>query len=135
MKLSYGILLSAALALIPALSLAAGIKEGQWEITSVMDMPNMPMKMPPQTVKHCYTKEDVSDQRKVINRDKNCTVKDYKVSGSKVTWTVVCTGPNSGTMNGETVFSDTSYTSTMKMKSQGQNMTMKVKGKRIGNCP
>lgn len=125
----------AALVLLPLTSYGAGMKEGLWEISSSMEMPDMPMKIPPQVVKHCYTKEEVSDQKKVINRDKNCTVKEMKVSGNKVTWRIECTGENSGTMTGETIFSETSYTSSMKMQSRGQKMSMKVKGKRLGNCP
>lgn len=114
---------------------ADSIREGYWEVTTQSEMPGMPMKMPATTMKHCYTKEDVKDQKKVISRDKNCTMTEYKVSGNKVTWAMKCTGENSGTMNGETIFSSDSYNSTMKMKSQGQQIDVKVKGKRIGNCP
>ena len=114
---------------------ADSIREGYWEVTSQTEMPGMPMKIPATTIKHCYTKEDVKDQKKVIAKDKNCTLTDYKVAGNKVTWAMKCTGQNAGTFNGETVFSGDAYTSTMKMKTQGQNMTVKVKGKRIGECP
>ena len=115
-----------------------GIREGMWEITSKMEMPGMPVEMPPTTVKHCYTKEDVKDQKKVISTDKNCTVTDLKSSGNKVSWKMECTGKNAGTFSGETVFSGDSYDSVMKMKSEGgkgRSMNMKVKGKRVGNCP
>lgn len=114
---------------------ADSIRDGYWEVTSQTEMPGMPMKIPASTIKHCYTKEDVKDQKKVIARDKNCTMTDYKVSGNKVTWAMKCTGQSAGTFSGETVFSPDAYTSTMKMNSQGQNMTVKVKGKRVGECP
>jgi len=114
---------------------ADSIREGYWEVTSQTEMPGMPMKIPATTIKHCYTKEDVKDQKKVIAKDKNCTLTDYKVAGNKVIWAMKCTGQSAGTFNGETVFSGDAYTSTMKMKTQGQNMTVKVKGKRIGECP
>lgn len=122
---------------LPAMSpAAAGIREGLWEITSKMEMPGMPMEMPATTIKHCYTREDVKDQKKVISTDKNCTVTDLKSSGNKVTWKMVCTGKNAGTFTGETVFSGDSYNSVMKMQSAGKGgaMTIKAKGKRIGNC-
>jgi len=114
---------------------ADSIREGYWEVTSQTEMPGMPMKIPASTIKHCYTKEDVKDQKKVIAREKNCTLTDYRVAGNKVIWAMKCTGQNAGTFNGETIFSQDSYASTMKMKSQGHNMTVKVKGKRIGECP
>ncbi len=122
---------------LPSTVLAAeGIREGMWEITSKMEMPGMPMAMPPTTVRHCYTKEDVKDQKKVINRDKDCTVTDLKSSGSKVSWKMVCTGKNAGKFSGETVFSGDSYDSVMKMQSDGKGgaMTIKAKGKRVGDC-
>ena len=120
---------------LPVAHAADMMKDGLWEITSQTEMPGMPVKIPPSTIKHCYSKDDVKDQKKVIAREKNCTITDYKMVGNKVTWAMKCTGQNAGTFSGETVFGIDSYNSTMKMKSQGQNMTMKVKGKRVGNCP
>lgn len=136
MKQVFAILVLAAL---PTTVLAAdGIREGMWEITSTMEMPGMPMVMPPTSVKHCYTREDVKDQKKMIAKDKDCTVTDLKKSGSKVSWKMVCTGKNAGTFSGETVFSGDSYDSVMNMESKGgkgHSMNMKVKGKRVGSCP
>ncbi|MRR56114.1 MAG: DUF3617 family protein [Deltaproteobacteria bacterium] len=121
--------------LVPAVTFAADtIREGLWEITTQMEMPEMPMKMPPTVMKHCYTKKDVSDQKNIISRDKNCVVSDLKTSSNKVSWKMKCTGENAATMTGETVFSNDSYSSVMKMNSHGQKMTMKVKGKRLGTC-
>jgi hypothetical protein len=111
------------------------MREGYWELITVMDMPGMPMKMAPTKVKHCYSKEDVKDQKKTISTDKNCTVTDLKQSSNKVTWKMKCTGKNAGTFSGETVFKGDAYDSTMKMQTQGQTMNMKVKAKRLGDCP
>lgn len=128
--------LCAALTLLPAGAFAAdAIREGYWEITSQSEMPGMPVNIPASTIRHCYAKEDVKDHKKVIARDKNCTLTDYKLSGNKVTWAMKCTGESVGTYNGETQFSQDSYASIMKMKTQGQNMTVKVKGRRVGECP
>jgi hypothetical protein len=125
--------------LLPAAVFAAeGMRPGMWETTTTMDMPGMPMKMAPTTVKHCYTAEEVKDQKKVISSNKDCTVTDVKRSGNKVTWKMTCTGQNPGTFSGETVFSGDSYVSTMQMESQGgqgMSVNMKVEGKRVGNCP
>jgi len=128
-------LLSVAMMLPAGASAAETMREGLWEITSQSEMPGMPMKLPASTIRHCYTKEDVKDQKRMVNTDKNCKLTDYKVTGNKATWAMVCTGQQSGTFSGETIFGKDAYTSTMKMKSQGYTMTMKVKAKRIGNCP
>lgn len=111
------------------------MREGYWELITTMEMPGMPMKMPATTVKHCYTKEDVKDQKKTITTDKNCTVTDLKQSGNKVTWKMKCTGEHAGTFSGETVYRGDAYDSTMKMQTQGQTMNMKINAKRVGNCP
>jgi len=135
MKRTISAVIGVMLLLPTGLFAADSIRDGYWEVTSQTEMPGMPMKIPASTIKHCYSKEDVKDQKKVIARDKNCTMTDYKISGDKVTWAMKCTGQSAGTFNGETIFSADAYISTMKMKTQGQNMMVKVKGKRIGECP
>src|ERR1035437_1685939 len=122
--------------LLPNISFATDtMREGYWELITTMEMPGMPMKMAPTKMKHCYTKEDVKDQKKSISTDKNCTVTDLKQSGNKVTWKMKCTGQNAGVFSGETIFKGDAYDSTMKMQTQGQTMNMKVNAKRLGNCP
>ncbi len=124
---------------LPSVSLAAnGMREGLWEITTRMEMPGMPMEMPPTTMTHCYTREEVKDQKKVISSDKNCSVTEFKTSGSKVSWKMKCTGESAGTFSGETKFGTDSYVSDMKMQSaeaNGMPVSMNVKGKRVGSCP
>jgi hypothetical protein len=110
------------------------MREGKWELITTMEMQGMPMKMPPTKIEHCYSKDDVKDQKKVISTEKNCTVTDLKQSGNKVTWKMKCTGKNPGDFSGETVFKGDAYDSIMKMEAQGQIMNMKVKAKRLGNC-
>ena len=122
--------------LLPNISFATDtMREGYWELITTMEMPGMPMKMAPTKMKHCYSKEDVKDQKKSISTDKNCTVTDLKQSGNKVTWKMKCTGKNAGDFSGETVYKGDTYDSTMKMQTQGQTMNMKVNAKRLGNCP
>ena len=111
------------------------MRDGYWELITTMEMPGMPMKMPPTKLKHCYSKDDVKDQKKTITTDKDCTVTDLKQSGNKVTWKMKCTGKNAGTFSGETVYRGDAYDSTMKMQTQGQTMNMKINAKRLGNCP
>jgi hypothetical protein len=121
---------------LPATIFAAdSMRDGYWELVTTMEMPGMPMKMAPTKIKHCYTKEDVKDQKKTISTDKNCTVTDLKQSGNKVTWSMKCTGKNAGVFSGETVYKGDAYDSTMKMQTQGQTMNMKVNAKRLGVCP
>ncbi|MDD2540820.1 MAG: DUF3617 family protein [Desulfuromonadaceae bacterium] len=132
-KITFAILSALA---VPAIGFAAdSMREGYWELITTMEMPGMPMKMPPTKMKHCYTKEDVKDRTKTITTDKNCTIIDLKQSANKVIWKMKCTGQNAGIYSGETVYKTDAYDSTMKLESQGQTMNMKIKAKRLGACP
>jgi hypothetical protein len=131
--------------LIPLAVLATGASAaemlpGLWEITMKMEMPGMPMAMPPQVARHCYTPQDVKEGRKTIPRseDKNCKITNHKVSGSTVTWSIECTGEHAMTGTGTMTLGATSYSGTgkSKMKEGGETMEMiqTMTGKRLGDC-
>lgn len=113
--------------------------DGRWEVTTEMDMPGMPMKMPATKTIQCVTKEQADDPNQSVpkgQQDKNadCKVSDYKVAGNKVTWKMTCSGKNAMTSNGEITYAADTYDGWMKMKTGGTEMTMKYKGKRLGDC-
>jgi hypothetical protein len=101
-----------------------------------MNMPGMQYKMPPTKVTHCYTKEDLKDNKKVVPQQKgDCKMTDMNYSGNKVTWKMVCTGKNVGKGEGEMIYNgSTAYEGSMKMEMQGMVMTNKYKARRIGEC-
>lgn len=122
---------------------APNMKYGLWEITTSMEMKGMqmPFAMKPMTQTHCVTKQDVEKPEKTVpqvKENKDCSIKDYKVSGNKVTWKTVCTGKNPMTSTGEMTYSHgTSYDGTMTMDTEGSHamhMIYHFKGKRIGDC-
>jgi hypothetical protein len=122
---------------LPALALGDDTKmrEGLWEISTSMDMPGLPFKMPPQVVKHCYTKEELAKSEGAPQQQKDCKMVENKRVGNKVTWKVVCTGKSAGKGEGEIVFkSATSYDGWMKFDADGQVMTTKYSAKRVGDC-
>ena len=114
-------------------------KPGNWKTTMEMEMPGMPVKMPPVTFTHCVTQEDLENPDRAVPKGKqnsNCKVSDYKVDGKKVTWTMKCEGSQPMTGTGEMTFDADSYTGMMKMTmGESQEMTMKYSGKRLGDCP
>ena len=66
MKLRHGVVGVAALA-IAASVLAQGPRlDGKWEIITEVDLPGMPMKMPPMTVTRCVTKKEAADPQKSL---------------------------------------------------------------------
>lgn len=121
--------------MLPATIFASDtMSEGKWELITSVEMPGMPFSIPPTKIEHCYTSEDVKDQKKTISTDKNCTVTDLKQSGNKVTWKMKCVGENSGNFSGETVFKGNKFDSTMKLETKEQSMNIKVKARRLGSC-
>jgi hypothetical protein len=126
-----------ALLAIPAARAAEGqLTPGLWEISASMDMPNLPFKLPPQKVQHCYTQEELAKADSAVpQQQKDCKVEESKKVGNKVSWKVVCTGKNAGKGEGEIVFtSATSYDGWMKFDSNGSVMTTKYTAKRLGDC-
>jgi hypothetical protein len=130
-----------ATALVAGLACAApNMKEGMWEITTKMEMAGRSdVAMPQQTVKHCMTKKDVDDPKRMTpNSDQNrCKMTDYKLQGNTASWKVACEGQGSG--SGTITYNGDSYTGsqTMAINAGGQNMNMKMNfsGRRVGECP
>ena len=127
-------LLAGATLFLPAPAPAAEMmKPGMWEITTSMEMPGMPFQPPPQTVRHCYTAQEVKEQP--VPKDNNCKVTDLKSSAGKVNWKVECKGEMAGKGEGQITYQgDSAYEGWTKMQTQGMNMTMKYKAKRVGDC-
>ena len=122
-----------------------GMRPGQWEISTQMQMPNMPagFQMPVTKTTRCVTPEQAKDPANTIPRDggrgrggkDDCKMTDHKMTGSTITYSMACTSPDRMTATGEMTFTgDDSYTSTMKMNMAQGEMTMKLTGKRIGEC-
>jgi hypothetical protein len=122
-----------------ALVAQAPVRDGKWEVTAQMDMPGMPMKMPPMTMTQCITKEQIDDPNQMVpksSQDKNnsCKVTDYQIDGNKATWKMTCEGAQPMTGNGEIVYAGDAYDGWMKMNMKAGEMTMKYKAKRLGDC-
>lgn len=111
--------------------------DGRWEIKVEMQMAGMTM--PPQTVTQCVTPEQAADPQKAIppagrgQSASDCKISDYKTSGNDVTWTMACPSQQM-TGSGKFTYAGDTYTGAMVMKMQGQEMTMKYSGKRLGDC-
>ena len=126
----------AAVALVfPAAAAENPGKAGKWQIKMEMEIPGMPVKMPPITTEICLTEEDLKDPQKAVPNDpkSKCTIGDYKVDGKKVTWTVDCPKQNMKG-NGEVTYTENAYTGWTKMTVGEQEMKSKYSGKWLGEC-
>ena len=128
------------LAAVPAaLAAPAEMQPGLWEISSKMEAPGMP-KMPPQVMRHCYTKKDLEDTQRTVpqGNDKNCQVKDYKLQGNTATWSIECKGEAAMTGTGTMTFGAQSYSGSMKSRTRYEGTTIEStqswSAKRVGDC-
>ena len=112
-------------------------KAGKWQMTMEMDMPGMPMKMPPVTTTHCVTKEQAENPEANIpksQRDSGCKYTDVKVDGNTVSWKMECE-KSQMTGTGSVTYSSDSYTGHMDMKMAGdREVHAKYTGKYLGPC-
>ena len=84
-----------------AFAAAPNMQAGLWEITTNMEMPGMPMQIPPRTIRHCYKAEDLKDTKDALPTDKNCKLDDLRQSGNTAHWKVSCkteSGPMVGVL-------------------------------------
>ena len=118
------------------------MQEGNWETTMEVKMEGLPFPMPSMTSKvtQCITKKDLIP--KTAKKDQQCDIKEQKITGNKVSWTMVCVDKNS-TMEseGEITYDGNSYQGTVKSKTikkdkpgQAMTSTVQMKGRRLGPC-
>lgn len=121
---------------LPALA-APNMEEGNWEITTRMEMPGMPFAMPPTKHNQCMTKKDmVPDQSQ---KGQDCKITDQKMTGDTVSWRMLCKdrdGTSEG--DGKITYKGKSYDGQMlmKMAQKGETHTMKMNfsGRHTGPC-
>ncbi|MBU0751408.1 MAG: DUF3617 domain-containing protein [Gammaproteobacteria bacterium] len=129
----------ATLAAASGLAQAAPVMQpGMWEITTRMEMPGMPAGMGQHVTQICYRASDVQDVSRTVPKDKNCEVKDYKLSGNTASWRMECRGETAMSGSGTFTYAGNSYSGTTKftMKQGGQtmNMTQTYSARRVGDC-
>ena len=115
------------------------MRPGNWETTMEMDMPGMPMKMPPMKNTRCVTQQEIDSPNRGLpsgpqKNPNDCKISDYKQSGNTVSWNVACSGQQPMTGSGELKFNNDAYDGVIKMMMNQQQMTMKMAGKRLGDC-
>jgi hypothetical protein len=116
---SIAIVVAAALSLLSSVSTGlvfaqSPVRDGRWEVSTGMDMPGMPMKIPAMKTIQCVTKGQADDPNQSVpqgqqGKNSDCKVSDYKVAGNKVAWTMKCEGKNAMTGNGEVTYATDTY--------------------------
>ena len=116
----------------------AGVNDGEWEVTTQMTIPGMPVAIPPVTRTQCLTKKNAVP--KPSPQQGSCEISAIKSDGNKVSWTIKCSGPRAAQGSGEITYSgDTMQgksTFTMKNPRSGEDVTatQTITGTRVGDC-
>jgi len=109
------------------------MKDGLWEITTEIEMPGMPMKMPAMTHTQCITQENAVPNSS--QPDQECKIIENHVDGDTVTWRMECDTPEGkAEAAGEITYTGDTFKGTITMNMQGMEMLQKLSGKRIGEC-
>ena len=91
------------------------------------------MQMPATTQKVCSAKE-WKEPPGASDKQRNCTSSNMKTVDNKITWDIACTGPTM-TGTGEIIRAGTdSYSGSMKLTAPQGTMTIKLTGKKLGEC-
>lgn len=112
---------------------APAAKGDSWEVTSQVSMPGMPVPMPAQKSTVCTPKE-WKEPPAAADSQRKCTFSDFKIVGPKATWKVVCAGPPAMNGDGEVTRTGDAFNGAMKFAADQMNMTIKLDGKRLGDC-
>jgi len=124
-----------ALVILLALPLFAGPQRaGKWQMTTQVEMANMPMKIPAVTTEVCVTPEQAEKPEPPKNpRQTDCKFSDYKIEGNTVSWTMSCEKQKM-TGEGKITYSADSFDGSMHAKMGEMEVTTKYSGKRLGDC-
>jgi hypothetical protein len=144
MKSTRFVLMGAATLVLVAGALRAAehtLRPGEYEMTTEMKMEGMNHQMPPTTMRHCFTAEDVKDSRRIAQggqpKNSDCEIKDMKMSGSHATWSMTCKSGAKG--SAEMDYRGDGYDMKMDMEMPGgehgaMKMKMHTTAKRVGDC-
>ena len=128
---------------VVTISAQTPMRAGQWEVTMQMQMPNLPVAMPEMKVTQCITEEQLKEAPTAGlpnptgpggGSNEDCKVSDYNISGNTVTWKMACTGQQKMSGSGQMTFDGDTYAGTMNMSMPQGDMSMKMSGKRLGEC-
>ena len=136
MRFSSAVLLVLGLSLTVLAQGSSPMREGNWEVAVKMNLPGMEG-APPMKQTQCVTAAMLKDPASAVPAGPggDCKITDYKLADNVATYKLTCTQPFPLNGTGEMKYSGTdAYVGTLTLDMGGQNMTMNIDAKRIGDC-
>jgi len=117
---------------------APNMREGLWEVTAQVEGPQA-SGVKPTTVQHCMTQNDLKNPQKIVPAGNGeCEIRDHKVQGNVVSWSMICKGKAPLTGTGSITFGETTYTGnstlTVTRGDRTEKMVVRYAGKYVGPC-
>ncbi|MBN2644566.1 MAG: DUF3617 family protein [Desulfuromonadaceae bacterium] len=113
---------------------AMNMKEGQWQLTTRMEIPGMPFPVPPMTFTQCLTEDNMVPQDDQQDQG-SCTITDQRTVGNTYSYTMVCNSDGQRTEGkGSFTYEGTRMHGTMTINSDGMQMTTHYEGVWQGPC-
>ncbi|PVV09913.1 MAG: hypothetical protein B6D74_17765 [gamma proteobacterium symbiont of Ctena orbiculata] len=122
-------------ALVSAVAKASDINmnPGLWQWTAVLDLPGMPLPLPPTSYTTCISRADFIPKDSQLGRA--CETIDLKTEGDKVSWNISCSQAAGVTHSkGSITYYGDSAEGTILLDVDGMQLSSTTKGKRLGPC-
>lgn len=108
------------------------LKEGMWQITTTMEIPGMPHKMPGTSFTQCLTQKDIMPP---VNQDDHCQIQDQSISGNTVNYKMVCNQDGETTSGtGSFSYNNDTMTGRMEVDAGGMKIITSYSGTWVGPC-
>lgn len=118
----------------PLQAAEVNMQPGLWEWSMSVDMPNMPMAMPPTVYRSCVTEDDLIPQQQEDGAS-DCKQVEHSVSGDSVSWKIECSGPGGGSQSvGSMRYQGSAASGEILTTVQGMAMKSTLSGRRVGAC-
>jgi hypothetical protein len=111
------------------------IKEGLWKVTAKIELPGIPMAIPPAVKTECLDKNRLIPKTGKVENCHDCKIIKVDIKDNTVKWHEECDSPEGKVIvDGEIVYSGDSYKGTIQIKQGNTRMVNKISGKYIGPC-
>ena len=121
------------LSFMPVHAAGVNMQPGMWEWSMTMEMPGMPMAMPPTVYSSCVTKDDLLPKQSA--KDDRCKTLKNQIKGNSVLWKIECSSAGGmATSEGTMTYSGATARGEIQSSTQGMAMMSKITGRRTGSC-
>ena len=116
------------------LAASVNMNPGMWEWTTTVEMPGMPIQVPPQSYSACLTAADYVPKDSKLGQ--TCETIDIVTEGDKVSWNMTCTTPQGVvTSQGQITYRGDTAQGDLQVTATGMQMLSRITGQRLGPCP